>query len=194
VATNSPYGNYPVPTGGDSNDVPAALSNFIKSAEADFIGRFANAADRDAKIASAISAGVTGLPRRGNICWLNSPGRHYSYDGTQWKPLVPITEYVGGVIIGTTYDGVSPIIRQEFSSVVTTSSAGGFATIFPQPFPNGLFSVTLMPGDAATNLGIIQPIIANHTLTSGNGVAFDRSTSTEIISTIIRVETKAVGW
>lgn len=65
-----------LPASGATDQVPADMMTAFTAAEKFFVGRFASAADRDAKITSPV-AGMT--------CWLDAPGDWYDFSAAAWR-------------------------------------------------------------------------------------------------------------
>lgn len=198
MPTNSPYGSYPTPEATDSDVVPVDLLKFGKAVEPWTIVRFANAAARTAAIASA-NAGGASLPQRGMICWLDTPGRHEWYDGTQWLPMIPAKRSWLAVWAGVAWDGVSTVDERMYNAIFTIDNdAGGwFHNWVGGAFPNGVLYVAMTIAD--TGGGIlpvtnIYPTFASCTLSGIGGVAIQTNNSALPSGNIRRVTVQVVGW
>lgn len=110
-------------------------------------------------------------------------------------PLL-VKYYTGSASLGTAWDGVSPLIVQDFSAVVSVSSAN-FTLNFPIAFPNGLLNLTVTAGDGASGAyNQINPIMAggspNTTLSTISGQAWSKAGAAYTGSA--RINVHAVGW
>lgn len=85
----SPITGVPLPAAGSTDQVPADLMTAFTAAEKMFVGQFASAANRDAKITT---------PVKGMTAWLDSPGDFYEYvTGNVWRRRgYPVSYSIGG--------------------------------------------------------------------------------------------------
>ncbi|MEC4016399.1 hypothetical protein [Streptomyces sp. H27-D2] len=95
----TPLGALPYPQSTDSADLPSHLRSLATAVDGRTVLRFADAADRTAKVVS---------PQAGMVAYLVVPGVLTVYNGsawvsvhsptdTGWLPLTPSTGYVGGI-------------------------------------------------------------------------------------------------
>lgn len=84
----SPITSVPLPAAGSTDQVPADLMTAFTAAEKMFVGQFASASARDAKITAPVG---------GMTCWLATPGCYSEYLGSGWK-----NRYSTGVSFQTT--------------------------------------------------------------------------------------------
>ncbi|SDJ08048.1 hypothetical protein SAMN05444157_1632 [Frankineae bacterium MT45] len=117
MATTSALGTYPIPTGGDTDNMATILATLVAAMEKDTLIKFANAAARDATITSP----VTGME-----CWLTAEGYHTFYDGSVWRPR-PGTELFSG---GATFTGPGSVTTAGTSATYTSA-----LSLPVQPFP-----------------------------------------------------------
>lgn len=140
---NSPIYNLPLPNTTSTDQVPADLMTFTTAAEKMFVGQFASASARDAKITAPVG---------GMTCWLASPGCYSEYLGSGWKNRYstgvqfwnlgwPDSTLPGSNGIGTPTQTVTPNIGPYLLrvSVGCGFSAAGSATGLPllQLYCNG---------------------------------------------------------
>ena len=155
------------------------------------IPRFTSTSTRDSQFATWVAAG--GVIKDGMTCWCDTPGSYYDRQSGVWVPRAK-TEYGTLAIDGTTVPTTARLVRVRQSKVITVSNtSGGISVPFGFSFTK-LMAVALWPGDSAGNLGFIVPITANHTLSTGNGQAFQPGGAVVPNGTVIRVEVDAVGY
>lgn len=130
-------------------------------------------------------------------------GVEYAWTGAAW---IMIGTSATAADLFTGNEGVWPMtgasappagtrkLRKQGTTVLTTASGGGFDfTYHDGAFPNGIVSVLAMPGDNASGLVSIVPIIANCTLSHYNGIAYGAAAALGS-GAAIRINYEAIGW
>jgi hypothetical protein len=99
------------------------------------------------------------------------------------------------VIVGTGMPITTTKIRQEFSAIVTTTSGGAIAVVFPTAFPNGITYLHAEPGDSTGvgGVGFIVTRLSLCSLSTYNGIVMTTA-GAAVASTSVRVNVVAVGW
>lgn len=153
---STPINGIPLPDPGDNDDVPGSMMSAWTAGEKLFIGRFANAADRDSKITS---------PQGGQCAWLISPGKFTYYDATAaawadlmnptaWDSWTPTLRGIGGtaVTLGT---GATQIGRYRLTGKgVQFQATWNFGTSVSGPNGQVVFNLpTGLSGANVTGLG-----------------------------------------
>lgn len=90
-------------------------------------------------------------------------------------------------------DGARRVHVRRSVPVQVSNSSGGFSVPYGVTFTK-LMSVGLSAGDNEGGLAFVTPIVANHTVTTANGVARRADSSAVPDGTTIRVEVDAVGY
>lgn len=153
--------------------------------------RFTSTSTRDTAYASYVAAG--GVIKNGMVCWCDTPGSYYDRVGGVWKPRANVT-YNTVALDGTTVPSTAQIVRVRTSQITTvTNTGGGFQALFGFSFTK-VMAVAMWPGDNIGPLGIVVPIAANHTLSSGGGAAYQLGGAVVPNGQTIRVEVDAVGY
>jgi hypothetical protein len=114
------------------------------------------------------------------------------YNGTAWK-TVNVDRRLTGYLFGAPWDGVSQVIEQEGTAVVTTTASGAFNYNLPVAFPNGMISALILPGDDAMSIGYLVPRIPYMGLGNINALAYTTAGAL-IITGTIRINYRVVGW
>jgi hypothetical protein len=191
MATTTPYGADPIPSSGDSDNVPSAFATYGASAETRSVRRFASAAART----TALTAASLGTGIRGMVTWLDSPGRYETHNGTGWVPLIASTlETDTFAVYGTNWDGVSPVRQIARRATVTTGSAGLVTVSLPTPFPNGLLNANMMMGDNTSGVLVVVPVLSIHRLNAIGGQALSASGVVVAAGVNIIINYTATGW
>jgi hypothetical protein len=80
LAIIRPVSGVTLPQTTDTDNVPGALATLMDGVEPQLLLRFASASERDALLTA---------PQRGQVAWLDNPGKHTKYDGAAWVNLNP---------------------------------------------------------------------------------------------------------
>lgn len=183
MATTTPIAGWPLPSSGDTDQVPADMSALAVQIEQNSLLKFSTSTTRDAKITSPVA---------GMECWLNTPGDFFHYTGSAWVQgragLKSIT--AGNVMVGT--NSGQPVIVQAGNTVMTIGASAGCFITFTTPFPNFLSSVVLTEGDNNTQPHTFSTILASCTLSLWFGVAY-LGAAAVTNGTLVRANWIAVG-
>lgn len=102
---------------------------------------------------------------------------------------------IGSAMIGSPITPANAaVLIQAGTSVVATSSVGGFNVNLPSSFPNGLITALLSSGDNPTAAYVTQILLSNCAVNNINGVATYATTGAGVPSTNIRLNWIALGW
>lgn len=128
-------------------------------------------------------------------------GKLEVYNGSAWVLNNPVSSIlIGDPLIGSAPPGVNgetpgPIILQAFSAVTAiTDSIGTFTVNYVQPFPNGVITIVVTPGDIAGNLGSITVRQSQCTTSYLVALAHQWNGSAVTQGSNVRVNVFAVGW
>lgn len=100
---------------------------------------------------------------------------------------------VGAPMYGASWDGVSPLITQDFVWSGATIASGHFSVPFLEPFPNALLSATISNSNMAFGgvVGVEYPSSGTNTNQLYGKATFGTGSPGAIS---IRVAVHAVGW
>lgn len=192
MPSTTPLQAWPIPSGGDAPSSTSALATLGAAVEKQALMRFPTDTARDAAIAA-------GTRVAGMVAYIDSYGYFTTVkvNGGPWSRLAAEDLFPGGdtALKGNSPGAGVPKIRKEFSDVLTTATFGGFnAPFHGGPFPNGITSLVMTPGDNAGSLGFLLPVLANVQLSSYNGVAYTLAGNNMASGLAIRVNILALGW
>ena len=187
----SPLTGSHIPDGIDAPLVAADLAQTVSDVEQYVVTRWTDTASCDAAIPPASRM-------QGMLRWVDTVGywEGVREDAGAWTRLAPDDLFDGSeeAIVGDPPPTGTPKIRQEFTDIIQVSNAqGGFVGDYPDPFPNGITSLTLTAGDTNSSLASVVPVVNNLNLSQYNGVAHTVS-GVVANSAFIRVNVVAVGW
>ncbi|SOD72714.1 hypothetical protein SAMN05892883_2064 [Jatrophihabitans sp. GAS493] len=139
-----------------------------------------------------------GASGKQGLIWVNATtGSIQVSDGTSWVTVWGGVKRLvgGGFIVGAAWDGVSQLIQFDATAVVTVSAANWQVNL-PTAFPNGLLSVQLTLGDAASPAGTVTNldlVVSSCTLGRLVGQAWVKDGSVPPNGNY-RINISALGW
>lgn len=187
----TPLLGIPLPVSSGTDQVPTDMATALDVVEKAVVMTFATASARTSAFTAASITPVAGM-----LSWLTSPGRYEQYSGSAWIPLIGHLALPIGTsaLVGTNWDGVSTTFTYQGSAVCTVGGSAIFNFTLANPFSNGLLQVLIAPGDNASALGFVVPVISGCTLSNIQGGAFTQSAAAVGSGNSIRVSYVVTGW
>lgn len=116
-------------------------------------------------------------------------------DGYAWKPAVETFLGTESYALGSPPPAGTRVITRRGSYVgPVTGASGGIGFSWESPFPNGIVTFFVAPGDNAGGLAYLIPVLGNCSLSVWGGAAFQAGGVAVPTNTNIRVNYLALGW